>query len=117
MTRRYKYHIIKSLSFSLAVVTITILSIPLLSVIQIQTGDDSRMLSTILERVNSSKVLGASTENDDYLYGCHEDKPIVGWVNYEGKKVIRNTLPNGEVASACFKNLPEAQQNGFEIIK
>lgn len=77
------------------------------------TADDTKFLPTVLEEINTRSVLGASTENKSYIYGCNEDRPIVGWIDYSGNKVIRDILPEGETASACFKNVEEAVKNGF----
>jgi hypothetical protein len=77
------------------------------------TFDDSSKVPFILEQLNSSSVLGASTEDGAYLYGCTESKPVIGWIDYSGQKVIRESLPSGENASACFGTMQEANQAGF----
>jgi hypothetical protein len=80
-----------------------------------KTTDDTKTLSNILEKIPNKKILGASTENKDYLYGCTEKKPIIGWINYNGEKIITQNLPEGETASGCFESQREAQNAGFVI--
>jgi len=79
------------------------------------TTDDAKQLPNILESINRRSVLGANTENSDYLYGCTQEKPVVGWIDYAGAKVVKENLPAGEMATACFQSLEEANQNGFEL--
>jgi len=96
---------------------VSVFTLSLLMKVPLKTSDDSRALPGILERALSKNILGASTENADYLFGCTEQKPVVGWVDYGGNKIIADTLPEGETASSCFANLKEAQEAGFELRK
>lgn len=99
---------------SLAVlVLISVFTVGIAFKVPLRTTDDSQNLPKILEKAMSKNILGASTENKDYLFGCDEKKPVIGWIDYSGNKIVTNTLPDNEKASACFANLKEAQSEGF----
>lgn len=77
-----------------------------------ETSDDSWILFQFLEKQQGKQVLGASSHTEADL--CPPDKPIIGWIDYAGKKVIRTYLPPGIPASACFTSLEEAYSQGFQ---
>jgi hypothetical protein len=79
------------------------------------TADDSSYLPSFLEKANRPSVLGANTEEELRIYGCSKEKPVIGWIDYKGNKVIKESLPLNESASACFKNLEEAKKEGFKV--
>jgi hypothetical protein len=83
----------------------------------LQATDDTKILPINLDKINQKNILGASNQNQDYLYGCTEEKPVIGWINYSGQKIITQDLPSNETASSCFKSITEAKQAGFEIKK
>lgn len=74
------------------------------------TDDGNDQLFNYLEQGSGGQVLGANSEDNNY---CPEDKPIIGWVDYRGNKIITNTLPNTEKPSVCFETTIEANQQEF----
>ncbi len=80
-----------------------------------QTDDDSFILFQFLEKQHLQQVLGATSNSQDNP--CPEDKPIVGWIDFSGNKQVRKALPPGSSASACFKDLEEAQSQGFKVLE
>ncbi|GEM_PF-1117019 len=80
-----------------------------------QTDDDSFILFQFLEKQNVQQVLGASSNSQENP--CPEDKPIIGWIDFSGNKQVRKVLPPGSSASACFKDLEEAQSQGFKPLE
>jgi hypothetical protein len=62
--------------------------------------------------IGTKKVLGASSEKD-VLFGCTKEKPLIGWIDFSGKKVLRYELEEGQTASACFENEEKAQTEGY----
>jgi hypothetical protein len=75
-----------------------------------KTGDDSAMLFRFLEKQNSKQVLGVSTNTPD---PCPSDRPIIGWINFQGQKTIQDSLSPEASASACFHTVEEAQSQGY----
>jgi hypothetical protein len=102
-------------SFFTFICFISVFALVMITKLPTKTTDDTKTLSNILEKIPNKKILGASTENKDYLYGCTEKKPIIGWINYNGEKIIAQDLPEGETASSCFVTQKEAQEAGFKI--
>lgn len=84
------------------------------------TKDDITKLSQNLEEYPKEQVLGVNTQQDlestkdIEKYGCPKYKPIIGWIDFRGRKLIKHTLPNKQMASACFESLEQARQAGFE---
>jgi hypothetical protein len=80
-----------------------------------ELSDDSEIIRQ--GRNESSQfrtVQGASsttTVNDD----CPQDRPIIGWINLEGKRKIKYQLDNNEFASACFIDVDEAKKAGYSL--
>jgi hypothetical protein len=75
------------------------------------TDDDSAQLIQYLTNRSTNQVLGVNSKSDN----CPIDKPIVGWVNYEGEKIITYQLPENEMPSVCFKSIDDANNEGFVI--
>lgn len=80
-----------------------------------ETSDDSAMLFQFLERQQGKQVLGANSKTEEFP--CPEARPIIGWINYAGKKEIRKYLPPEISASACFLSIQEANSQGYYEIK
>ena len=59
----------------------------------------------------SQKVLGISTQSPDFLCPIH--KPIIGWIDYRGRKLIVDNLSDKTEPSACFESVERAQEEGF----
>lgn len=80
------------------------------------TDQEASALKFELEGKEESEVLGVDTEGDSQLdSGCSTTKPIIGWIDFSGKKVIKTKLPTGQRASSCFENLEVAKKNGFVV--
>lgn len=78
-----------------------------------KTVNDQDQLYKLLEQTQNTNVLGANSESKSEYRYCPENKPIVGWIDYQGKKTIRTELPKSETASSCFVDTKEANQAGF----
>jgi hypothetical protein len=77
------------------------------------TSDDYPHLIEYLEgQPVDRQVLGAQSEFIDNA-GCSQDKPIIGWIDYQGNKVIVDSLPEGKLASVCFRDITEANEQGY----
>ena len=76
-----------------------------------QISDDRMILLQFLEKQAGQQVLGASSQT--VPIGCPANKPVIGWIDYAGKKKIRSNLPPNAVPSACFSSLEEALAEGF----
>ena len=79
-----------------------------------QISDDRMILLQFLEKQAGQQILGASSQTEPI--GCPENKPVIGWIDYAGKKQIRSQLPPNAVPSACFSSLEEALAEGFVLI-
>jgi len=79
-----------------------------------QISDDRMILLQFLEKQAGQQVLGASSQTEPI--GCPANKPVIGWIDYAGKKQIRSHLPPNAVPSACFSSLEEALAEGFVLI-
>ena len=53
-----------------------------------KTVDDAKIVEEIVYQESNSQVLGASTENSKDSK-CPSTSPIIGWINYRGKKTIQ----------------------------
>lgn len=78
-----------------------------------QISDDRMILLQFLEKQAGQQVLGASSQT--VPIECPENKPVIGWIDYAGKKQIRSQLPPNAVPSACFSSLEEALAEGFVL--
>ena len=79
-----------------------------------QISDDRMILLQFLEKQAGQQVLGASSQT--VPIGCPANKPVIGWIDYAGKKQIRSQLPPNAVPSACFSSLEEALAEGFVLV-
>lgn len=77
---------------------------------QINTFDDSSMIPSVLERQTGKNVLGTGSEDED---PCPQNKPVIGWIDFTGNKIITESLPTGQQASACFENEQTANLEGY----
>jgi hypothetical protein len=80
----------------------------------LKTAEGTLDLSQI--NATSGQVLGvkdSKLENSNLSNSCPNDQPIIGWINFEGKKVILKSLLTSQKASACFKTTLQANQNGY----
>jgi hypothetical protein len=75
----------------------------------IKTTNDS---AEFLNDLSQAEVLGASDTKEDQSQ-CSKEYPIIGWITYEGQKLIVNKLPKNENPSKCFKTLEEAKIDGW----
>jgi hypothetical protein len=70
-----------------------------------------------MDNPNSNQVLGASSNFEGVSLSagevCPESKPVLGWINHEGEKLILESIPEGETPSACFENVERAQKEGY----
>ena len=79
-----------------------------------QISDDRMIFLQFLEKQAGQQILGASSQTEPI--GCPANKPVIGWIDYAGKKQIRSQLPPNAVPSACFSSLEEALAEGFVLI-
>lgn len=101
----------KSSYLLLSVLSLALLGLTGLSRLSGGIVDDAEILRTQGSESQFRSVQGAtSTTNDD---ACPEDKPIIGWINYEGQKTVRFSIPEGEFASACFDDVDDALAAGY----
>jgi len=82
-----------------------------------KTVDDQDKLYKLLEDNKPLSVLGANSETKSEYKYCPETKPIVGWIDFQGRKMIRTELPENQEASSCFVTVQEANSAGFSYIK
>jgi len=61
----------------------------------------------------TEQVKGASDTKYNYNE-CTEKSPIIGWIDYSGKKKIVDKLPQNTYPSACFSTIQEAQNSGYQ---
>jgi hypothetical protein len=74
------------------------------------TGESSQEVRQ--NNVNTKKVLGANSTKP-ITQGCSELKPIIGWIDYSGKKTLQYSLPEGEKPSSCFGSIEEGNKEGY----
>jgi hypothetical protein len=74
------------------------------------TGESSQEVRQ--NNTNSKKVLGANSTKSDNQ-GCTSEKPIIGWIDYSGKKTLQYSLPEGEKPSSCFGTIEEGNKEGY----
>jgi hypothetical protein len=75
------------------------------------TDDSSFVTDYLVNYEGGSSVLGARSTSSEGK--CPSDRPIVGWLTYEGDKVLATTLPEGEEPTVCFRSYEEAYREGF----
>jgi hypothetical protein len=116
MTKKHTtYRLRQTLVLGLAVVA-TIIGISIGNPVAFRTTniEEASILIENLESEKEEKVLGAGPDITSIKdSGCSADKPIIGWIDFRGKKVIKQNLPEGQRASGCFETLEIAKQNGF----
>jgi hypothetical protein len=61
--------------------------------------------------ITSKGVLGASSKSD--LNPCPDAKPVIGWIDLDGKKMIVYTLAKDQKASVCFETEALANAAGY----
>ncbi len=108
MIKFSEHSLVAGLSFLMLIAGIFMLSSNLS-----QTADDSKEIGSYLDRAKHGQVLGASTEKKLELYSCPDSKPIIGWIDYTGNKLIKQNLDPDQKASSCFTNTEEANKAGF----
>jgi len=83
----------------------------------LETYDDAINLPYYMDSSDSNQVLGASSETEAVPVSakevCPESKPVLGWIDHEGKKLILESIPEGEAPSACFETVEGAQKEGY----
>ncbi len=73
-----------------------------------------------LNQPGIKQVLGVSTEYPPTITNsCPEEKPIIGWIDYAGKKLLLKSLPQNQQPSVCFISEVEGNSEGyyFELVK
>ena len=79
------------------------------------TIDDGAVLRKSLE-IPQAQVLGANTDesiSQKEQNQCPVNQPVIGWIDYFGNKIIKESLPIGQSPSACFVNTQEAIAEGY----
>ena len=79
------------------------------------TIDDGAVLRKSLE-IPQAQVLGANTDesiSQNEQNKCPGNQPVIGWIDYFGNKIIKESLPIGQTPSACFVNTQEAVAEGY----
>lgn len=104
-----------------------------------KTVDDGQNIRQILEQNPRGQVLG-DLENKEQNTGennfqnkkansnirknsqnsekvefnqCPKNFPIIGWIDYSGKKLVKKELPIGQKPTICFENLQNAKLEGY----
>jgi hypothetical protein len=97
---------------TLALITsIAIISLPFLT---LKTADDSKYLEFALVTSARKSVLGASTTTlGNQADLCTPKLPLIGYINLKGDKLIVTSLETGQKPSACFKNVQDANADGY----
>lgn len=115
MSRRFN----KVLIFIITVILLVFGIIVVTSLLRIgtKTTDDASYLFRFLEQQSSQKVLGVNSrsaqEKANSQRSCPDTKPIIGWIQFDGKKTITQDLPVSQSPSACFTSVEEANMNEF----
>ena len=63
-------------------------------------------------QTSSKSVLGVNSKNSETL-SCSSEKPIIGWIDYKGQKLIVPELAQTQTPSACFKTLEDANYESY----
>lgn len=115
MRRKHKSFILNLAIFGLCFIFAGF-AVALVTPVSFHTADDSKILFETILKEPKREVLGVSTEiyKSDGLNSCPNDKPIIGWIDYQGKKIIVNGLDVDKKPSGCFKTVDEAKASGFE---
>lgn len=108
--RPFWKNLIDNLTILSASLIFAIMAIAISNPISFKTVDDTQILYDLLRNQKSS-VLGVSNQNSP----CPQDKPIIGWIDFQGKKIITENLPGGQLPGACFQTLEEASAEGFTL--
>jgi len=83
-----------------------------------KTVDDSDIFYQYLNKTNiqsGGQVLGANSEDEEKPGLCPENTPIVGWIDFRGKKIIKNDLSSDQTPSACFEDIQAANTAGYVL--
>jgi hypothetical protein len=90
-------------------------AVALVTPVSFRTADNSKILFEKILKEPKNEVLGASTElyKADSLNACPEEKPVIGWIDYQGQKIVVNSLGQNQKPSVCFKTIDEATAAGF----
>jgi hypothetical protein len=100
-------------------ILLTVLSVSLVGLMGIgrmgggTLADDSAIIRNQGTDKDSQLRSVQGANSNDENSNCPEDKPIIGWIDYQGQKTIKYSLPEGELASACFATIEEAKEEGF----
>ncbi len=99
-----------------------------------KTVDDGQNIRQILEQNPRGQVLG-DLENSEQNTGqndnstqnwqknpnsnklktneCPKKFPIIGWIDYSGKKLVKKELPIGQKPTICFETIESAKLEGY----
>lgn len=71
--------------------------------------------SEYLKNNNKPQVLGVKETNNDLENNhCPVDKPVIGWIDYQGNKKIIDKLEKDQNPIICFESVEEAKNLGFK---
>lgn len=108
--RLTKKHLLDNLAIFSASLVFAVVAISFSGSVSFRTTDDTTLLESVLFQ-QKTQVKGAYSGNNI----CPVEKPIVGWIDFEGNKKVVENLPKNQTPSACFKTIEEAKQEGFVV--
>lgn len=76
------------------------------------TEDDSSSFFEFLKGSEGKGVLGVGGSSSDDGSVCPKDKPVIGWMDYSGRKVVVGSVPSGQ-KPVCFESIEKANAEGF----
>lgn len=105
-------------SFIFLVVIITAASVLSSTQFALRTADDSSYIQTALIKNSTRQVLGASTntifKSSDF---CPDNKNVLGFLDYNGSKIILGDENKFLEPTACFENIEQANSEGYFLVK
>ena len=103
--------------FSVSVTVLSGIAILASTGVALKTGDESKYLqqySLSSDPLKNGNVLGVSTNNTgEQNLSCPKNKPVIGYINFKGQRLIKNTLKAGQTAGACFEDVQAANRDSF----
>jgi|688.fasta_scaffold42522_5 hypothetical protein len=107
-----KKHLLGNLAIFLGSMIFAVVAVGFSGSASFKTADDTQILGQILlQQPSQQQVKGVISENNY----CPKDKPIMGWIDFDGSKKIIQNLNQNQLPSACFSDLEEAKKEGFEL--
>lgn len=64
---------------------------------------------------NPNSNIPKSEQNSEKVQAnkCPKNLPIIGWIDYSGKKLIKKELPIGQKPTICFETIENAKLEGY----